>query len=223
MAVASNFFNPMKQLSAQFQRSSGHTLLLINGSTGKHYAQIINGAPFDLFFAADTDRPRRLEKEGLGVPGSRFTYAKGRLVLWSPKPGYVDSVGQILKTGPFQHLAIANPKLAPYGKAAQEVLEKQVLWHGLQGRLVRGESVTQTFQFIQSGAADLGFIAFAQISKSDGTQIEGSYWNIPQTDYSPILQEAILLKESAAAEAFLSFIKSIQGRAIIQSYGYNTP
>ncbi|MES9963003.1 MAG: molybdate ABC transporter substrate-binding protein [Candidatus Sedimenticola sp. 20ELBAFRAG] len=222
VAVASNFTEVMKRLAARFEERTGHRVKLIFGSTGKHYAQIKNGAPFDLFFAADSKRPRLLEEEGAALPGSRFTYAIGKLVLWSPNPGLVDPEATVLRQGTFRHLAIANPKLAPYGKAAREVLLKYKLWDSLRGRSVRGENIGQTFQFVKSGNAELGFVAYAQV-KRPGQPIEGSYWAVPQALYSPIAQQAIQLKESEVAKAFISFVKGDESLQIIQGFGYGIP
>ncbi|MCG8425926.1 MAG: molybdate ABC transporter substrate-binding protein [Chromatiales bacterium] len=221
IAVASNFTNTIKHLAAQFEQQSGHSITLIFGSTGKHYAQIKNGAPFDLFFAADARRPRLLDQEGIAVNGSRFTYAIGKLVLWSPQPGLVDPEGKVLSQQSFHHLAAANPKLAPYGKAAQQVLQQKKLWSELRGKIVRGENIGQTYQFVKSGNAELGFVAYSQI-KSPDQVTEGSLWNIPQSLYTPIKQQVVALKESPAALAFLSFVKSSEGQTIIRSFGYGT-
>ncbi len=221
-AVASNFAEAIQVLAGQFEAETGHRVTLIFGATGKHYAQISNGAPFDVFFAADEHRAERLEREGAAVPGSRFTYALGKLVLWSPRKGLVDSTGSVLRHGNFRYLAIANPRLAPYGRAAQEVLQTLGLWEALQGKMVRGENIGQAFQFIRSGNAELGFVALSQV-KRPGGGIKGSWWEIPRKLYTPITQQAVLLKESEAARAFLGFVKSDAARKIIQSYGYDTP
>jgi len=194
----------------------------IFGSTGKHYAQIKNGAPFDAFFAADVRRPEHLEKEGVALPGSRFTYAVGKVVLWSPRTGYVDPQASVLERGEFHHLAIANPKFAPYGKAAQEVLQERGLWGRLSGRLVRGENIGQTFQFVNSGNAELGFVAYSQV-KRPNQPIEGSFWEVPQALYTPIEQQAVLLKDNEVARAFLSFVRSDEALKIIRDHGYETP
>jgi molybdate transport system substrate-binding protein len=220
VAVASNFTDVIKILAARFEADTDHSITLISGSTGKHYAQIKNGAPFDAFFAADVERPKRLEAEGVAKPGSRFTYAMGKIVLWSPKADYVDETGQVLKQQTFHHLAIANPKLAPYGQAAQAVLQTQGLWASLQGRLVLGENIGQTFQFIKSGNAELGFVAYAQVKRLGHG---GSLWMVPQSLYAPIEQQAVLLKENEVAQAFLSFVKNDTARKIIHKFGYDTP
>ena len=222
IAVASNFKAAITAIARRFESETPHRVSLISGSTGKHYAQIHNGAPFDAFFAADIRRPELLEREGLALPGSRFTYALGKLVLWSPREGYVDPHGRILEDGGFRHLAIANPGFAPYGKAAGEVLLARGLWDALGGRLVRGENIGQAFQFVHSGNAELGFVAWSQL-KRPGQPLEGSYWEVPKALHSPIEQQAVLLKDSEAARAFLSFVRSGEGLGIIREYGYETP
>ncbi len=222
IAVASNFTNAITTIARRYEANSGQKVTLIFGSTGKHYAQIRNGAPYDAFFAADVRRPKLLEEEGLALPGSRFTYAVGKLVLWSPRAGYVDKKGSILKPGEFRHLAIANPGLAPYGKAAREVLQALGLWGQLGGRLVRGENIGQTFQFVNSGNAELGFVAYSQVNRPD-RPVEGSLWKIPQTLYTPIEQQAVLLKNNEAARDFLSFVRSDEALKIIREYGYDIP
>jgi molybdate transport system substrate-binding protein len=222
VAVASNFITTIKPVVTAFETITHHKVILISGSTGKHYAQIKNGAPFDAFFAADTRRPQLLEEEALTVANSRFTYAIGKLILWSPKNNYINSTGDILQKHSFRHIAIANPKLAPYGKAAEEVLRTYNVWHSLKRKIVRGENIGQTFQFVKSGNAELGFISYSQIKHSDHP-ISGSWWNIPQSLYTPIEQQAVLLKDTKAARDFLSFIKSEKSLAIIRSFGYATP
>ena len=222
VAVASNFTDAIKSIAGGFEANTDHKVTLIVGSTGKHYAQIKNGAPFDAFFAADSKRPRLLEQEGGALPGSRFTYAIGKVILWSPQAGYVDSDGNVLGKGGFRHLAIANPKLAPYGKAAQEVLQARGVWDALKGSAVRGENIGQTFQFVKSGNAELGFVAHSQ-AKRPGHSIEGSFWEVPQSLYTPIEQQAVLLKDNDAARAFLSFVKSDESLEIIRGFGYGTP
>ncbi len=222
VAVASNFTGAIETLSERFEAKTGHTVTLIFGSTGKHYAQIENGAPFDVFLAADVRRPQRMEQDGIALPGTRFTYAVGKVVLWSPRVGYVDPKANVLERGGFRHLAIANPTLAPYGKAAQEVLQARGVWDELSGRIVRGENIGQALQFIRSGNAELGFVAWSQV-KRPGRSVEGSWWEIPQTLYSPIEQQAVLLKDSKAARAFLLYIRSDEARDVIRGYGYGTP
>jgi molybdate transport system substrate-binding protein len=225
VAVAANFAAPMQRIAAEFARDTGNKALVSAGGTGKLYALIKNGAPFDIFLSADEATPVKLEKEGLGVAGSRFPYAFGRLVLWSLKPGHVDSQGNILKQGKFRHLSIANPKLAPYGRAAQEVLEKQGMWQALQSRLVFGENIAQTHQFVSSGNAELGFVALSQI-RQDSAEQQGSFWLVPQALHTPIRQDAILLargKGKAAARQLLKYLESDKAAAIIKHYGYDLP
>ncbi|MGA8862866.1 MAG: molybdate ABC transporter substrate-binding protein [Gallionella sp.] len=224
-AVASNFSAPMKQIADVFQKESGDTVKLSFGSTGKFYAQIRGGAPFDVFFAADTATPQRMEQEGLTVNGSRFVYALGKLVLWSAQPGYVDDQGAVLRKGGFGKLAIADPKLAPYGVAAQQTLEHLGLWDALQPKLVTGENITQTYQFVATGNAELGFVALSQVMR-DGKLSAGSSWLVPSDMYQLIQQSAVLLagaKDKAAAQAFLDFLKGDKAAAVIRSYGYALP
>ena len=222
IAVASNFSDTMKNISRRFETKTGHKVKLIIGSTGKHYAQIKNGAPFDLLFAADTRRPQLLEAEGPAIKGSRFTYAIGQLVLWSPQSGYVDKEAKILMRGDFRRLAIANPKLAPYGQAAAEVLQSRQVWQKLRPRLVQGENISQTYQFIKTGNAELGFIAYAQL-KHENKPMTGSVWLVPQNLYTPIQQQAVLLKENQTAREFVNFMRSNEILDIIQQAGYNLP
>ena len=222
VAVASNFKHAIKPITERFETLTGHRVTLIFGATGKHYAQIMNGAPFDVFLAADTKRPRLLEERGKALAGSRFTYALGRLVLWSPDPALVDARGKVLDEPDFRYLAIANPKLAPYGKAAREVLEARGLWESMRGRVVRGENVAQAFQFVSSGNADLGFVAYSLL-RVPGRPATGSVWEVPATLYSPIDQQAVLLRSNDTAESFLSFVRSSESLAIIRDFGYATP
>lgn len=222
VAVASNFTGPVGDLVAAFADSTGSTVVPVFGSTGKHFAQITNGAPFAAFLAADEERPRLLEEQGLALPGTRFTYAQGRLVLWSARPGFVDSAGAVLAAGGFVHLALANEKLAPYGQAARQVLEGMGLWGSLQPRLVRGETINQAFQFVQSGNAELGFVAYSQYG-SLPEAAAGSAWVVPATRHQPIRQQAVLLRDDPVARAFLEFLKSPAARGIIAGYGYDLP
>ena len=224
-AVASNFSAPMKQIAALFEQQSGDTVKLSFGSTGKFYAQIKGGAPFDVFIAADSATPQHLEEEGMAVNGSRFVYALGGLVLWSAQPGYVDDKGAVLRKGDYTRLAIADPKLAPYGMAAKQTLEKLALWNSIRNRLVMGENITQTYQFAATGNAELGFVALSQVMR-DGKVSQGSWWRVPAEMYKPIRQSAVLLsgaKDKAAAQAFLDFLKSKKAAAVIRSYGYELP
>ncbi|MES9906660.1 MAG: molybdate ABC transporter substrate-binding protein [Sedimenticola sp.] len=222
VAVASNFIGTIEALAEQFEQATDHKVTLITGSSGKHYAQIHNGAPYDLFFSADERRPRLLEEAGDTISGHRFTYAVGKLVLWSPNESLIDEGGKVLEQGEFRHLSIANPKLAPYGKAAQEFLQSRRLWQQLRSKMVRGENIGQAFQFVRSGNADLGFVAYSQI-KRPGKAISGSYWEVPQRLHTPIAQQAVLLRESAAARDFLKYVKSDAAQTLIHAHGYATP
>lgn len=222
VAVAANFAAPMKEIAARFEQESGHKVLATVGATGKFYAQIRNGAPFDILLAADDDTPARLEKEGATVPNTRFTYAIGKLVLWSAQPGLVDDKGGVLKKSGFAHLSIANPKLAPYGAAAVETLQKLALYGALEPKLVVGESIGQAHQFVASGAAELGFVAMSQVYEG-GKLKSGSAWVVPAGLYHPIRQDAVALakgKGKPAVEALLTYMKSDKAKAVIRSYGY---
>jgi len=221
VAAASNFKLPLSILADKFSQNTKHKINLIFGATGKHYAQIKNGAPYDIFFAADSLRPKLLETEGTALAGSRFTYALGKLALWSPEVNYVDNEGRILASSNFKRLALANPTLAPYGKAAQQTLIELGLWDRLKTKIVRGENIGQTFQFVKSASAKLGFIAYSQISNPDNN-LQGSFWLVPQKLYQPIEQQAVILTDSQAAQDFIKFIKSKQALQIIHSYGYDT-
>ena len=225
VAVASNFAAPVERIAVLFQQQSGHTLKISPGASGKFYAQIASGAPFDVFLSADDTNPQRLEREGLAVGGSSFVYALGKLVLWSAQPGLVDAKGAVLAKGNFNKLAYADPKLAPYGLAARETLEKLGLWNSVQGKLVTGENITQTYQFAATGNAELGFVALSQVYK-DGKVMEGSSWLVPSNLYSPIRQSAVQLsaaKDPAAARALLTYLKSKKAAEIIRSFGYELP
>lgn len=221
VATASNFRQAMEDLAYEFGQLSGHRVTPIVGSTGKHFAQIVNGAPFDAFFAADVKRPEQLQAQGLTVPGSRFTYAVGRLVLWSPDAERVDPQGEILNQQGFRRLAIANPLLAPYGVAARQTLENLGIWQHLAGRLVRGENIAQAFLYVRSGNADLGLVAWSQVKKQ-GEAVEGSFWLVPTDLYSPIAQQAVQLKDNEATRLFMAFIHSKKAAKIIQNHGYAT-
>lgn len=221
VAVASNFAATAEQVGRAFTASQNHEVALIAGSTGKHFAQILNGAPFDVLLAADRERPERLERDGLAVPGSRFTYARGRLALWSPGDGVVDQNGEVLRSDRFRHLALANPRLAPYGMAARETLARLGLWASLQPQLVFGENVGQAFAFVRSGAAELGFVALSQVRSADGDR--GSAWTVPETLHDPIEQQAVLLRDTPAARAFLDFLRGPTAAAIITASGYGAP
>ena len=225
VAVAANFAGSAKNLADQFERTSGHKVLLSAGSTGKFYAQIRNGAPFDVFLSADDETPARLEKEGLAVAGTRFAYAIGKLVLWSPRPGVVDADGAVLRAGAFKRIAIANPKLAPYGAAARDVMQKLGVWSTLQDKLVLGENIAQTLQFVSSGNAELGFVALSQV-RQGGKLAEGSYWLVPQTHHDPLRQDGVLLTRATAnpaARQFLDFLRTPSARESIRGDGYDLP
>ena len=222
VAVAANFTAPMQAIARQFQQDTGHHAVAAFGATGQFYAQIKHGAPFEVFLAADADRPARLEAEGMTVPGSRFTYAVGALALWSAQPGYVDGQGAVLKNNTFRHLAIANPKTAPYGLAATQVLDNLGLAQALKPKIVEGQSIAQTQQFVATGNAELGFVALSQVVK-DGKLVDGSAWRVPASLHDPIKQDAVILakgNDNPAAQAFADYLKGPRATAIIQSYGY---
>jgi molybdate transport system substrate-binding protein len=224
-AVAANFTVPVQQIAALFEKETGNTVKLSFGSSGKFYSQIKEGAPFDVLLAADEKNPKLLEQEGFAVANTRFVYALGKLVLWSAKPGFVDDKGAVLTKGSYNKLSYADPKLAPYGLAAQETLQKLNLWDKVQGKLVTGESITQAYQFTATGNAELAFIALSQITK-DGKVTDGSWWIVPANMYTPIKQGAVLLssaKDKIAAQAFLDFLKSKKAAEIIRSFGYELP
>ncbi|MFA9439174.1 molybdate ABC transporter substrate-binding protein [Uliginosibacterium sp. sgz301328] len=223
VAVAANFTAPMQKIAADFEKDTGHKAIVSTGATGAFYAQIKNGAPFEVFLSADDETPARLEAEGAGVKGSRFTYAIGKLVLWSARPGYVDDKGEVLKRGDFAKLSIANPKTAPYGAAGVEVMKKLGVFDSLQPKVVQGENISQAFQFVSTGNAELGFVALSQVWQ-DGALKSGSAWVVPQADYSLIRQDAILLSNGAgkpAAEALLKYLKGEKAQAVIKSFGYD--
>lgn len=223
VAVASNFTAPMQKIAVEFEKDTGHKALLSFGSTGKFYAQIKNGAPFQVLLSADDETPARLEKEGLGVAGSRFTYASGTLVLWSANAVLVDDKGEVLKKGAFKKLALANPKLAPYGRATVETLNKLGIQTALEPRFVQGENIAQTFQFVSTGNAELGFVALSQVMK-EGKITSGSAWVVPAALHAPIRQDAVILgngKDNPAAHALMKHLKENKARAIIKAYGYN--
>jgi len=222
IAVAANFTAPMKQIAAAFERDTGHKVTASYGSTGNLYAQIRNGAPFEAFLAADDQIATTLEKEGLAVAGSRFTYAVGQLVLWSPKPGLVDDKGAVLKRGHIQKLAIANPKLAPYGEAAVQTLRALGLEHRLRPKLVLGENIAQTYQFVATGNVELGFVALSQVMH-DGEMAKGSAWMVPTKLHRPIRQDAVILtkgKRDPVVAELMEFLRGEEARAIIHAFGY---
>ena len=222
IAVAANFSGPIQEISQSFEKMTGHRLKISTGASGKFYAQIKNGAPFEVFLSADEQKPSQLEKDGLAVQGSRFTYAIGKLVLWSADANLVDSKGKILATGNFNKLAIANPKTAPYGEAAMQTLTALNLKSVLEPKLVIGESIGQTYQFVATGNASIGFVALSQVTKANKL-IGGSAWVVPEKLYQPILQDAVLLvngRDNVAARQFMLFLRSDEALRIIKSFGY---
>ncbi|MFJ1572949.1 molybdate ABC transporter substrate-binding protein [Pseudomonas sp. NPDC088322] len=222
VAVAANFTAPIQAIAKDFEKDTGHKLVASFGATGQFYAQINNGAPFEVFLAADDSTPAKLEQEKQTVAGSRFTYAIGTLALWSAKPGYVDAQGEVLKKNDYKHLSIANPKTAPYGLAATQVLAKLNLTEATKGKLVEGQNITQAFQFVSTGNAELGFVALSQIYK-DGKVENGSAWIVPSSLHDPIRQDAVILnkgKDNPAAKAFIDYLRGPKATAVIKSYGY---
>jgi molybdate transport system substrate-binding protein len=222
VAVAANFTAPMQQIAQAFEQDTGHKALLAFGSTGKFYAQIKNGAPFAVLLAADDETPARLEKEGLTVVSTRFTYATGRLALWSKNASLVDDKGEVLRSHRFQKLALADPKLAPYGAAAMEVISKMGVQASVASKLVQGESIGQTYQFVSTENAQLGFVALSQISL-EGRITQGSAWVVPQALHTPLKQDAVLLnpgKDNPAAHALLKYLQADKAKTIIRHYGY---
>jgi molybdate transport system substrate-binding protein len=219
VAVAANFTEPAKEIAAAFKTATGHTATLSFGASGQFYTQIAKGAPYEVFLSADAERPQKAEQDGLGVTGSRFTYAIGRLVLYSKTPGLVDAKGAVLLSGKFEKLAIADPATAPYGLAAVQTLQKLGIYDQLKPKIVTGNSIAQAYQFVQTGAAEIGFVAYSQVINESG----GSHWLTPAADHAPIEQQAILLRtgeKNPAAKAFLTYLKSPQAVAIIKRYGY---
>lgn len=222
VAVAANFTAPMQAIAADFEKDTGHKLVTSFGATGQFYTQIKNGAPFEVFLAADDSTPQKLESEGDTVKGSRFTYATGTLALWSAQDNYVDANGKVLSDNQYQHLSIANPKTAPYGLAAKQVLAKLDLTDKVKTKLVEGQSISQTYQFVSTGNAELGFVALSQIFK-DGKVTGGSAWVVPADMHDPIKQDAVILnkgKDNPAAKALVDYLKGPKAAAVIKSYGY---
>jgi molybdate transport system substrate-binding protein len=222
VAVAANFAAPMQKIAAAFERDTGHKVQLVFGATGKFYAQIRNGAPFDMLLAADQETPARLVREGAALAGSRFTYAIGKLVLWSARPGLVDDQGAVLKQPGIARVAYANPQLAPSGAAAVEALRSLGMFAAVEGRLVQAENISQAYQFVASGNAEVGFVALSQVYQ-DGRVREGSAWLVPAHLYAPIRQDAVLLergKTNAAAAALAGYLKSEPAKAVILAHGY---
>ncbi len=226
VAVAANFAAPMQKIAADFAADTGHTALISTGSTGKFYTQIKEGAPFEVLLAADDETPRKLASEGLAVKGQQFTYAKGKLVLWSAKAGVVDAQGAVLTKGSFERLALANPKVAPYGAAAIETLKALGVLDAVSPKIVQGDNIAQAYQFVATGNAALGFVALSQVitpMAAPDKPTQGAWWVVPSKYYTPILQDAALLKKgeaNAAATALLKYLKGDKAKAVIKSYGY---
>lgn len=222
VAVAANFTAPMQKIAAAFEKETGHKLALSFGSTGKFYPQIKNGAPFEVLFAADDETPTRLEREGEGVAGTRFTYAIGKVVLWSKQPDLVDDKGEVLRTGSFERIALADPKLAPYGAAAMQTLTRLGLADALSSKFVQGENIGQAYQFVATQNAPLGFVALSQVY-AEGRLTEGSAWMVPETLYEPLRQDALILakgKDNTAAAELMRYLQGDVAKAVIRSYGY---
>ena len=222
VAVAANFAQPMKDIAAEFEKDTGHKVNLTQGATGKFYAQITNGAPFDVFLSADDETPSKLVKEGKAIAATQFTYAIGRLVLWSPDEKLVDQGGGVLKTDKFKFLSIANARVAPYGRAAVQTMQKLGVLTAIEPRVVQGESISQTYQFVTSGNAQLGFVALSQVWDS-GKLKSGSAWIVPEDMHEQLKQDIVLLnpgKESKAATALVDYLKSDKARKVIERYGY---
>ena len=222
VALAANFSAPMQKIAAAFLQDTGHKAVLSYGSTGKFYAQIVNGAPFDILLAADQATPERLERAGYTLAGSRFTYATGRVVLWSRQSGLVDDRGDVLRRGGFGKLAIADPRLAPYGAAAVQVMEQLGVRQALQAQTLQGDNISMAYQWVSSGNAALGFVALSQLV-ADGKMQQGSAWIIPTSLHAPLRQDAVALVHSRgnpAAKALLDYLKGGRARSIIASFGY---
>lgn len=225
VAVASNFVGPFARIAADFAAETGHKAIVAIGATGKFYAQIHNGAPFEVLLAADDETPKKLLADGLGVTGSAFSYARGKLVLWSAKAGVVTDGGAVLKQPGIEHIAICDAKLAPYGLAAEQALRSLKLYDALRPKFVTAESISQAYQFTASGNAEIGFVALSQVAVPGKPQT-GSYWLVPANLYSPIVQDAVLLKKgeaNPAAVALMKYLKSDKARAVIRAYGYELP
>jgi len=222
VAVASNFVNVLKEIAVEFQKDTGHQLAITPGATGKFYAQISNGAPFDVFLSADDETPRKLVQEGKAISSSQFTYAIGRLALWSPNPEMVDKNADILKTDKFKFIAIANAKVAPYGQAAVQTMQKLGVLTKIEPRIVQGESIAQTYQFVSTGNAQLGFVALSQILEN-GKIKTGSAWIVPEEMHEQLKQDAVVLqscKHMSACQALMEYLKSEKAKKMMASYGY---
>jgi molybdate transport system substrate-binding protein len=224
VAVAANFSAAAQKIAAQFEHDTGHVVKLSFGATGKFYAQIEAGAPFDVLLAADQTTPGKLVTEGKAVPTTLHTYAIGKLVLWSADAGLVDAQGEVLKSGKWTHLSVADAKLAPYGQAAKETLAALKLTDAVQSRVVTAENIGQAYQFIQTGNAELGFVALGQVQPPDGSKAPGSMWLVPDNLYTPIRQDAVVIaatKVNTAATAFVDYLASDKARVVIKAYGYS--
>lgn len=223
VAVAANFTAAAQKIAASFEKDTGNTVKLSFGATGKFYAQITAGAPFDVLLAADDATPKKLVAEGKGIAETRRTYAIGKLVLWSADPALVDDKGDVLKSDKWKHLSVADPKLAPYGEAARETLEHLKLTDAVKSRLVTAENIGQAWQFVSTGNAELGFVALGQMQPPDGSKPAGSMWLVPDSDYTPIRQDMVVLSSTqakAAATAFVDYLSGDKARAVIKAYGY---
>jgi molybdate transport system substrate-binding protein len=222
VAVASNFANVLKEIAVEFQKDTGHQLAITPGATGKFYAQISNGAPFDVFLSADDETPRKLAQEGKAITSSQFTYAIGRLALWSPNPEMVDKNADILKTDKFKFIAIANAKVAPYGQAAVQTMQKLGVLTKIEPRVVQGESIAQTYQFVSTGNAQLGFVALSQIFEH-GKIKTGSAWIVPEEMHEQLKQDAVILqtcKQTSVCQDLMDYLKSDKAKKMMASYGY---
>ena len=222
VAVASNFANVLKEVAIEFQKDTGHQLAITPGATGKFYAQISNGAPFDVFLSADDETPRKLAQEGKAIASSQFTYAIGRLALWSPNPEMIDKTADILKTDKFKFIAIANAKVAPYGQAAVQTMQKLGVLTKIEPRVVQGESISQTYQFVSTGNAQLGFVAMSQIVENGKIKM-GSAWIVPEEMHEQLKQDAVVLqscKHMSACQALIDYLKSEKAKKLMASYGY---
>ncbi len=218
VAVAANFMTPLVKISEVFTKETGHKLVISSGATGKFYSQIREGAPFEVLLSADQDTPKKLVADNFAVADTQFTYAVGKLVLWSPKDKFVDGKGAVLKSESVTHIAMANPKLAPYGAAAKEFLKKAGLWKSLESKMVYGENIAQTHQFVSTGNAEVGFVAMSQIKNANG-----SHWLVPDSEHAPLKQDAILLKagkNNPVAKKFFEFLKEKKTKEIIADFGY---
>lgn len=223
VAVASNFLLPAKYIANVYEKETGEKVLISAGSTGKLYAQIINGAPFDVFLAANRREPERLEKEGYAVAGSRFTYAHGRLVLWDVGGRFREKTYiEALKSADYKRISLANPSIAPYGVAALSVLRELKLGNSIENKLIKAENISQAYQYLATGAADIGFIALSQL-KANKSELPGAHWLVAEDMHDPILQQAVLLKKAGnklQAKSFLNYLKSSKAMAMIESFGY---